>query len=99
MAKKQYLCISKLKNNLYQRESPTKWGMVMKVYSELSLRNFEFWAGAKENAQKLTPEELDVVEHTLEEIYPDGIDDTTINHIFWFEFDQICFWLGIKDIL
>lgn len=73
--------------------------MVMKVYSELSLRDFEFWAGAKENAQKLTPEQLDEVEQNLEEIYPDGIDETTINDIFWFDFDQICVWLGIMEIL
>lgn len=71
----------------------------MKVYSELSLRDFEFWAGAKENAQKLSPEQLDEVEHNLEEIYPDGIDETTINDIFWFDFDQICVWLGIIEIL
>lgn len=71
----------------------------MKVYSELSLRDFEFWAGAKENAQKLTPEQLDEVEHNLEDIYPDGIDETTINDIFWFDFDQICVWLGIMEIL
>lgn len=73
--------------------------MVMKVYSELSLWDFEFWAGAKDNAQKLTPEQLDEVEHNLEEIYPDGIDETTINDIFWFDFDQICVWLGIMEIL
>ena len=71
----------------------------MKVYSELSLRDFEFWAGAKENAQKLTPEQLDEVEHNLEDIYPDGIDEITINDIFWFDFDQICVWLGIMEIL
>ena len=39
------------------------------------------------------------VEHNLEEIYPDGIDETTINDIFWFDFDQICVWLGIMKIL
>ena len=26
----------------------------MKIYSEKSLRNFEFWCGAKENANELT---------------------------------------------
>lgn len=99
MQKKQYLCISKLKNNLYQREFPTQWEMVMKVYSKLSLRDFEFWAGAKDNAQKLTLEQLDEVEQILEEIYPDGVDETTINDIFWFDFDHICVWLGIMEIL
>ncbi len=71
----------------------------MKVYSELSLRDFEFWAGAKENAEKLTPEQLDEVEQFFDEIYSDGVDETTINDIFWFDFDQICVWLGINEIL
>ncbi len=58
-----------------------------------------FLSGAKKNAQKLTLAQLDEVERYFVKIYPDGIDESTINHIFWFNFDQICVWLGIKDIL
>ena len=69
----------------------------MKVYSEINLRDFEFWSGAKSNAETLTSEQLDIVESILEDAYPDGISETKINDFFWFEFDTIREWLGIKD--
>ena len=69
----------------------------MKIYSEKSLRNFEFWSGAKENANELTDAQLDTVESMMEEIQPDGWDKTEINDFFWFEFDTIKEWLGITD--
>lgn len=69
----------------------------MKIYSEKSLRNFEFWSGAKENANELTSKQLDKVETILEDLYPEGMDETQINDLFWFEFDTIKEWLGITD--
>ena len=68
----------------------------MKVYSEINLRDFEFWSGAKLNAETLTSEQLDIVESILEDAYPDGISETQINDFFWFDFDTIREWLGIK---
>lgn len=69
----------------------------MKIYSEKSLRNFEFWSGAKENASELTSVQLDEVENILEDMYPDGMSETEINDFFWFDFDTIKEWLGITD--
>ena len=69
----------------------------MKVYSEINLRDFEFWSGAKSNAETLTSEQLDIVDSILEDAYPDGMSETQINDFFWFEFDTIREWLGIKD--
>lgn len=68
----------------------------MKIYAEKALRNFKFWAGAKENASELTDEQLDAVESILEDIYPEGMEETAINDLFWFEFDQIQEWLGME---
>ena len=70
----------------------------MKVYKEMNLRDFEFWSGAKSNAETLTDEQLDMVESILEDAFPDGMDVTQINDIFWFDFDTICEWLGIEDV-
>ena len=70
----------------------------MKVYKEMNLRDFEFWSGAKSNAETLTDEQLDMVESILEDAFPDGLDETQINDIFWFDFDTICEWLGIEDV-
>lgn len=69
----------------------------MKYYVEESLRNFQFWSGAKANAEELTDVQLDRLEYILEEIYPDDISDTEINDLMWFEFDLIKEWLGIED--
>ena len=69
----------------------------MKVYKEINLRDFEFWSRAKDNAETLTNEQLDMVESILEDAYPDGVEDTQINDFFWFDFDTIREWLGIKD--
>ena len=69
----------------------------MKVYKEINLRDFEFSCGAKDNAETLTSEQLDMVESILEDAYPDVMDETTINDFFWFEFDTIREWLGIED--
>lgn len=70
----------------------------MKVYKEMNLRDFEFWSGAKSNAETLTDEQLDIVESILDDAFPDGMDVTQINDIFWFDFDTIREWLGIEDV-
>ena len=42
----------------------------MKVYQEISLSEFEFWAGGKDTVEELTDSELEQIEQILEEIYP-----------------------------
>ena len=69
----------------------------MKVYKEMDIRDFKFWSGAKSNAETLTDEQLATVQYNLEEIYQDGMSETQINDFFWFDFDTIREWLGIKD--
>lgn len=68
----------------------------MKVYSEINLRDFEFWSRAKDNAETLTSEQLDKVDSILEELYPYGMNETEINNFFGFGFDTIREWLGIE---
>lgn len=69
----------------------------MKIYKEESLRNFEFWSGAKENAKEFTGEQLDQIEAILEDMYPEGMDETEINDLFWFEPETLREWLGIEE--
>ena len=69
----------------------------MKMYREENLTNFEFWSGAKNTVEYLTWEELETIESMLEEMYPDGMDETDINDFFWFEDDTIAEWLGYED--
>ena len=69
----------------------------MKIYTETRLRDFEFWAGAKETVSYLTDEELDQIEDMLTDRFPEGMDETAVNHFFWFEDDQIADLLGYED--
>ena len=65
----------------------------MKITSELNLRNFDFWSGAKDH--EFTHEELKQIEFILEDTYPDGMTETEVNDLFWFETEMLCEWLGI----
>ena len=57
----------------------------MRIYREIPLREFDFWAGAKDRVKYLTMEELDQIEEMLEELAPDGLSETDLNDLFWFE--------------
>jgi hypothetical protein len=70
----------------------------MKIYKEESIRNFQFWCGAKDTVKYLTDDELDTLESILEsDIFPDGASETEINDFFWFEDDYIAELLGYND--
>ena len=68
----------------------------MIIKTEQSLRYLDFWSGAKANAEMMTAEELDSVENALEELYPDGMTDTEINDLFWFDFEYVCELIGLE---
>lgn len=65
----------------------------MKATIELNLVNFEFWSGAKDH--EFTNLELEQLEFHLEMLYPDGMTETQINDLFWFEEEFLCECLGI----
>lgn len=69
----------------------------MKVISEISLRDFEFWSGGADRAEKCTEDDFDSIEEMFEELYPEGMADTEINDFFWFNFDTIAQHLGYED--
>jgi hypothetical protein len=69
----------------------------MKLFKEESLQNFEFWSGAKDRVAKLTTDELDQIELTLEELYPDGMSETELNDLFWFDFETVLEWIGKEE--
>ena len=69
----------------------------MKIYKETALHNFEFWGGASEKVSYLTQSELDEIESILEVVNPDGIDETELNDMFWFNFDYVCNLIGLTE--
>lgn len=69
----------------------------MRIYEETELRAFEPWSGATYTMERLTGRELDTLQEIIEEIYPEGLSETTLNDILWFETDWIAELLGYED--
>jgi hypothetical protein len=65
----------------------------MNISKELTLTNFDFWSGAKDHSFTYT--ELNEIESQLEELYPDGCEETHINDLFWFEEEFLCECIGV----
>ena len=58
----------------------------MKLYTEIDLPSFEAWSGAVEMQKKIIAEDKAAdFEATIEELYPDGLSETQLNDILWFE--------------
>jgi hypothetical protein len=69
----------------------------MKVHSEISLRQHDAWSGAVETKQAIIDAgKADKFDSLIEELYPDGISETHLNDILWFEEDWIFEMLGIN---
>lgn len=69
----------------------------MKITKEISLKDFEAWSGAKDTLNELTESECEQLESVIEELNPDGIDETSLNDILWFENDWIAECLGYRN--
>lgn len=65
----------------------------MKITSELNLTNFKFWGGAKNHFFNYS--ELQEIENNLDDLYPEGTTETTINDLFWFEEEFLCECIGL----
>lgn len=70
----------------------------MKIYNEMSLKEFVPWGGAIETYDYIDKLGLiDTLEDIIDEQYPDGIEGTTLNDLLWFDRDRIEWWLGINN--
>lgn len=69
----------------------------MRIYTEKHLSDFTPWSGAEETMAELTEEQVDNLNDILEEVFPDGIDETELNDLLWFENDTVAEWLGYKN--
>lgn len=70
----------------------------MKIIMDTSLENFEAWSGAVDTLNTLREKDLcDRLESMLDDLYPDGMTDTELNDLLWFEEDAIAEWLGFRD--
>ena len=70
----------------------------MKITSEISLKNFKAWSGAKDTLNKLIElDKCEDLEFILDDLYPDGLTETELNDILWFDDEWIYETLGIEE--
>ena len=70
----------------------------MTITYELDLNNFEAWSGAKETLERIQREgKCEELENVLEELYPDGMTETELNDLLWFDSESVYEWLGIRS--
>ena len=70
----------------------------MKIYSETSLENFEAWSGAVDTLDRVREAgKCDELESILEDLYPDGMSETELNDLLWFDPETVFEWLGIEE--
>ena len=70
----------------------------MTITYELDLNSFQAWSGAKDTLDRIQREgKCSLLEQILEDTYPDGMTETELNDLLWFEPETIFEWLGIGD--
>lgn len=69
----------------------------MIVTSEINLQDFEGWSGAESTLAMLSYSQINTLQSILEDMYPDGMDETHLNDILRFETDWIAELLGFTD--
>ena len=69
----------------------------MLIKTEKNLRGFEAWSGAIETKKIILDAGLEEeFEMLIDECYPEGLTDTELNDILWFDSDWILEMLGIE---
>lgn len=70
----------------------------MKVTTETTLVNFQTWSGATDTKNTIIENcKSEDFDSLIEELYEDGIDETTLNDLLRFESEWIFEQLGIKE--
>ena len=70
----------------------------MIIKTETNLRNFKAWSGAIDTKKIILVAGLEEeFEMLIDELYPEGLTDTELNDILWFDSDWILENLGIKE--
>ena len=70
----------------------------MTITYELDLERFEAWSGAKETLERVQREgRCGELENILEELYPEGMTETQLNDLLWFDSESVYEWLGIRS--
>ena len=70
----------------------------MRIYKEFDFDSFQPWSGAVHTYNRIQEERKGAaLETILDELYPDGMTETELNDLLWFEPETIFEWLGIEE--
>ena len=70
----------------------------MKVFSEISLCDFEGWSGADKTIRIIVEnDKVEEFDQLIEELFPEGIDETNLNDLLRFEDEWVFEMLGIAE--
>ena len=70
----------------------------MTITYELDLNSFQAWSGAVDTLERIQREgKCTELENILEELYPDGMTETELNDLLWFDSESVYEWLGIRS--
>lgn len=69
----------------------------MIVSYELDLNSFKAWSGAKSTLERIQREsKCEALENELDMIYPEGMTETQLNDLLWFEPDYCYELVGLR---
>ena len=72
---------------------------MLKIYVDTTA-NYKPWCGAVSTYETIAEEDkLDDLDFLLEELYPEGISESHLNDILWFESDWVFAKLGIGNMV
>lgn len=70
----------------------------MTITYELDLNSFQAWSGAVDTLERIQREgKCAELENVLEELYPDGMTETELNDLLWFDSESVYEWIGIRS--
>ena len=70
----------------------------MKIITDQSFERFQAWSGGKDTQERIIEEgKAEAFEAQIEELYPDGLTDTELNDLLWFDREQVFEWLRITE--
>ena len=67
------------------------------ILDNTGIENFDAWSGAIDTKETIINKgKADEFDSLIEELYPDGLTDTQLNDLLWFEEEWIFEMLGIE---
>lgn len=70
----------------------------MTITYDLDLNSFNAWSGAVDTLDRIQREgKCEELENILEDLFSDGMTETQLNDLLWFDSEQVYEWLGIRS--